>query len=373
MFEEIANNQGKLTFFEMYAPGANGFVNHYTNENVFRLFRKGNWDAVVLQPGSAESAGVSFPVNTTIARGRVLLDSIYHYNSCANVYLYEIPYGVPSENDYDTYFSVQTIIRDSITKMADSLRLQIIPAGECFRAYYSLHPNLFLHGGYNDIHPNANGSFMVASSCYTTIFQDTVLDCTYYSNIPQETAATFFSIVDTVVLNHLADWRINTFNLHSDYDFVIDNNTVSFTCLSSNYSTFLWDFGDGDTSASTHPIHTFLHSGTYHVKLHSYSNGCSDVIEKLITINNGSAIENILSPPDVIVFPNPTNTTLNILLHNPQRTQYKITNIRGLIVKEGFLHSSDNQFDISDLTNGTYLLQIIYLDGKTQNTKIIKQ
>jgi hypothetical protein len=39
-----------------------------------------------------------------------------------------------------------------LEKMADPLKVQMIAAGECARAYYTRYQNFTLHATYNDIH-----------------------------------------------------------------------------------------------------------------------------------------------------------------------------------------------------------------------------
>src|ERR1700752_2614095 len=120
-FQDISNNLGKNVKVTMYAPGGTGIIDHVADPSVYSLFRN-TWDVVVLQPGTSESAGTSSSVNATIGRGKTLLDSIKKYSACAKVFLFQIPYGVPSASTWSTYFSVQTMYRDSVGKMADSLK-----------------------------------------------------------------------------------------------------------------------------------------------------------------------------------------------------------------------------------------------------------
>ena len=366
MFKDISNNKGKKVSVTMYAPGGTGFVNHSVDPAVFSLFRNNSWDIVVLQPGSGESAGSTFPVSTTVTRGKILLDSIYYYSPCAKVFLYQIPYGVPSASTYSTYFSVQTRIRDSVSKMTDSMHVEMIPAGECARAYYGMHPNLLLHGSYNDIHPNANGSFLVASACYTSIFQDTLGNCTFYSTVQQDTAKKFFSIVDTVVLNHLAKWRINTHNLNANFSFNLNSTTVNFQNQSSNFNSVLWHFGDGSTSTTIHPVHTYSTSGNYNVKLYIYNTkGCIDSMFKSIQLLSVGLQELKDVNNSLTLFPNPASTSLNLNGEWQHTVSYKIFGIEGKEVKSGSIEErmGNRKIEISDLQEGLYILQL-YQNGE---------
>ncbi|NDC42101.1 MAG: PKD domain-containing protein, partial [Chitinophagia bacterium] len=52
---------------------------------------------------------------------------------------------------------------------------------------------------------------------------------------------------------------------------------VTFTNLSSGFTSCLWDFGDGDTSSRTSPVHAYQTPGTYTVRLIVYDgHGCRD-------------------------------------------------------------------------------------------------
>ena len=47
--------------------------------------------------------------------------------------------------------------------------------------------------------------------------------------------------------------------------------TISFTNNSLDAESYEWDFGDGTSSTSTAPIHTYYNPGTYYVNLTAYS------------------------------------------------------------------------------------------------------
>ena len=50
---------------------------------------------------------------------------------------------------------------------------------------------------------------------------------------------------------------------------------------------YLWQFGDGSTSAEANPAHAFSYSGTYNMQLTiSTTNGCSNVLKKTIVVDS---------------------------------------------------------------------------------------
>ncbi len=311
MFRSISNDNGKAVSIAMHTPGGTGIVNHYVNKQLYSLIRSKAWDIVILQPGSSESAGASYPVDTTVKRARILLDSIYKNNPCTKVFLYEIPYGIPSSGGYNKYFQVQTMIRDSVSKMADSLYLQMLPAGESFRAYYTTAQNLFLHSSINNIHPNANGSYLVASTFYSGIFQDSVSNTAYYASVPQDSALKFFGIVDSVVLLHKADWRINAHNIHAEFTYVQNNQNVSFANKSLNFTNSFWEFGEGISSTNNAPNHTYNSYATFQVKLMVDDNQCLDSAFAEVTVIP-TFIEKSSTLHDCYVYPNPSNGSVDI-------------------------------------------------------------
>lgn len=55
--------------------------------------------------------------------------------------------------------------------------------------------------------------------------------------------------------------------------------TVSFTNLSTNADSYLWDFGDGSTSTQTNPQHTYTTKGSFTVKLTATNkNACTNTV-----------------------------------------------------------------------------------------------
>lgn len=355
-FRDISNNLGKNVKVSMYAPGGTGFVNHVSDPAVYAMFRQ-NWDVVILQPGTNESAGTSATVNATIARGKILRDSIKKYNTCARIYLYQIPYSVPSPSTWSTYFGVQTMLRDSVGKMVDSLKVQMIAAGECVRAYYTRYQNFALHTTYNDIHPGPLGSYLVACAAYVSVFQDSVKHSTAYAGIHQDTARKFFAIADSVILKHKANWRINTYNLHAGFNHVLSGATLSFSNTSANFSNHLWKFGDGATSAALNPQHAYPGPGTYSVTLLAMNASCVDSTTRRVAIGSGTTDIFEIGKSGFSLFPNPASYHLTI------KSQAMIVSLKLFDVsgKEFFVKPQTAGFtemDLSGLEPGIYFLEI---------------
>lgn len=70
----------------------------------------------------------------------------------------------------------------------------------------------------------------------------------------------------------------------ADFDYSIDEFEVDFQNLSSNGTSYFWDFGDGGTSTLNNPLHIYGEDGTYTVSL-TVTNECgSDTYTQIIVI-----------------------------------------------------------------------------------------
>ena len=66
---------------------------------------------------------------------------------------------------------------------------------------------------------------------------------------------------------------------------------------------------------------------------------------------------------NVLVYPNPTSTTLFIDLEYEQASQIHIIDATGRILKREILVSGSNTIDVSSLPSGTYRLKVISNEG----------
>ena len=311
-FESIANSKGDLTEITMHAPGGTGILNHVNDSYVYDLFRQGVWDYVVLQPGSNESPGYSETKEQTLGRLNKLKDSIYRYNPCSKILLYEIPYGVygNSQSDIDSYNDTMGLIRSNCEYWSDEAEIFFAPAGETVKNLWNNDPSTLLWIGYSNVHPNEKGSYIIACSIYAAIFQKPSYGTNEISTLSQQDATFYQQAADAMVLNHLSDWRINTYNQHTDFDYNVNHNQVSFSNLSQNYDTLEWNFGDGTTSNTDSPVHTYNQTGTFDVTLTTYNNTCSETLTHAVDI---SSLQ-ISSSTDFSykIFPNPFENRLYI-------------------------------------------------------------
>jgi len=371
-FEAIANDKGDTTSVTVYAPGGTGFINHVDDPSVYNKFRQGNWDFVVLQPGSNESPGYSETKEQTLIRLKILQDSIIKYSPCAKILLYEISYGVwgNTQSDLTTYNNTMDSIRSNCEYWSDSAQIFFAPAGEAMRTAWNNDQTVMLWGGTGNIHPNAKGSYIIACSIYASIFQKSSFGTTITSSLTQNEASSYQHLADTTVLNHLSNWRINTYNQFTDFTFTINQQNVVFNSQSQNIDSLIWDFGDGYSSTTINPNHSYTQNGSYIVTLTTYKSICSETINKTIIINT-LGIKNVVDTKKVFIYPNPTSRYVNIS-YLDKFTTIKITNLTGQLMKSINVNNVDNvKVDLSSLNSGVYLINLYQKDELINRNKIV--
>ena len=70
----------------------------------------------------------------------------------------------------------------------------------------------------------------------------------------------------------------------ADYTFEAADLTVIFSNSSKNATSYIWDFGDENTSTEESPTHTYAVGGTYKVKLTATGEGGADVEMKELSV-----------------------------------------------------------------------------------------
>jgi PKD repeat protein len=69
-----------------------------------------------------------------------------------------------------------------------------------------------------------------------------------------------------------------------DFTYVANGLTVTFTSAATNSDTYLWEFGDGETSTEMNPVHKYEGGGDYEVKFTATGEGGSDYKRETITV-----------------------------------------------------------------------------------------
>lgn len=83
----------------------------------------------------------------------------------------------------------------------------------------------------------------------------------------------------------------------STYTATIPNDPISFTNQSSGANSYSWNFGDGNSSTVTNPIHNFLAVGFYNVQLVAINQyNCRDTASQEIKVISDFQFPNVFTP-----------------------------------------------------------------------------
>lgn len=164
----------------------------------------------------------------------------------------------------------------------------------------------------------------------------------------------------------------------SNFAYVIQNDSVFFSNLSSGANTYLWTFGDNDSSSLFAPYHHYSNGGQFIIMLKAKSDSCGESVYKdtLNYINTG-VLNDPINETQILIYPNPVKNELTIqLITSKSNLEYDfvINNTLGQDMKlNGKLSSYQKvqKLDISHFSAGNYFL-IIRNGSFATSFKIVK-
>ncbi len=147
------------------------------------------------------------------------------------------------------------------------------------------------------------------------------------------------------------------------FTFAVDEPAVDFTNTSVGGGTYLWDFGDGETSTAEHPVHVYAASGGYTITL-TVTNDCGTSTwteEVEIVIISTELPEDVRS---FHLYPNPNNGSFYLEMEAlpVDEIQIQLYDVVGRkLVTERIDFSSGylrQRFDWPHLAAGTYVVEV---------------
>jgi PKD repeat protein len=172
---------------------------------------------------------------------------------------------------------------------------------------------------------------------------------------------------DQVVVNCLGQ----TGNCQADFyydDSTAQCPTFNFYDLSTSsmqIGEWEYDFGDGNTSNSANPTHTYTSNGTYTVCLTTTSiDSCVSTYCQTITVNCLANLQEV-DLFEMIISPNPMTNGFSLNLPHASDIRYRIVGLNGQVFDAGERPSVlKHQFDVSQLSKGLYLLEVVVGERK---------
>lgn len=148
-----------------------------------------------------------------------------------------------------------------------------------------------------------------------------------------------------------------------NFDFDVTDNVVAFTNRSSRSDSFLWEFGDGNTSTEENPTHIYQSDGVYTVKLHASSPCATRVKEaevQILMVGTSDEKSNGLT-----VYPNPGYDRVKIEgIELPASTKMLVYTLEGKVVElNSKTTNSGFEIEVDHLAPGIYLMKFWNANG----------
>ena len=145
----------------------------------------------------------------------------------------------------------------------------------------------------------------------------------------------------------------------SNFSYVDNGGTVSFTDASSGATSWLWDFGDNNNSTQQNPVHTYSTPGNYTITLTINNGACSST--QTFTIATG--ISQVGSKnPEIVLLPNPTSGQASILIKKALQEDLHILvrDMNGKEIMNSVLTKGNTELilNFSELASAVYIVQI---------------
>jgi PKD repeat protein len=152
--------------------------------------------------------------------------------------------------------------------------------------------------------------------------------------------------------------------------------TIQFDATLTDADSFLWVFGDGNTSTIEDPLHTYDVNGTYTVTL-TATNECGEVVEMLTVDIAVSSVGELPEAAKFNLFPNPASDQVTWILSGvpTERVTLVVTDVLGREVKREQLGTASTFRQNLSLTNwaaGTYVVRIVG-ESYEHQVRVVKQ
>jgi hypothetical protein len=165
-----------------------------------------------------------------------------------------------------------------------------------------------------------------------------------------------------------------------------DTYEITFTDQSQHYCTALWYFGDGDSTYTTNPLHTYADTGTYTVTLIVRAGNSLDTITQQVVVSGTVGVGNQETGigNQVRVYPNPAEDVINVQLVSLQSSikikAVGVYDVAGKAVLSGSPNTpqppsrgDSRTINVSGLMNGLYFLHIEMSNGERVVRKVMKE
>ena len=165
------------------------------------------------------------------------------------------------------------------------------------------------------------------------------------------------TVTDSLGCSLIQSVIVDAFNSPSGTNFQYTATGLNLNFITNPGYSYLWNFGDGDTSILQNPQHLYDSAGTYTVILYT-SNPCGNDSSSLQVTVSLVTCQNLIFPKEnITIFPNPFKNYSTVSFYNPehQKHQFNLMNSQGKIIRQ-YINITEESFRIkkNNLSTGIY-------------------
>lgn len=211
--ERIAKREGESLFTAQVTKGGKDWAYHAKNPHTYEMIKSEPWDYVVLQALSYEPLYAEHLLSEkTLKHGKMMIDSIRRHHPNAKIMLfmtwgYKDGIYIDYERRSIEYEEMQERLQKQYNRFGELYKVAIAPVGKVWEKSRERYPDFNLYAS-DDYHQSELGSFLVASTFYSMIFNKTIQDYTRlpYKNVDEIEARYITTIVNDITLHPKMDW-----------------------------------------------------------------------------------------------------------------------------------------------------------------------
>ncbi len=327
----VATSTGDTLVYDVNAIGGYTLQQHSVDATSLAKIATGDWNYVVLQEQSQLPSFPPAQVATDVFPYAKLLDSVIHHdNSCGRTMFYMTwgrEFGDTSNcaswPPVCTYSGMDSMLYLRYMMMADSNNALVSPVGAVRRYIIEHYPSIQLYQA-DESHPSEAGTYAAACTFYTAIFKKDPTHITYNFSLSDSDAAHIRLAAKLITYDSLAKWHIGQYDAAAQATYTVTGNSVAFSNTSANATSYVWNFGDGNTSTLTSPTNTYSSLGVYTVTLAAINCGKSDTQRIVVNLFPLGISNQYALPGTFTIAPNPAHNSLCVQSQEFRQANYAI-------------------------------------------------
>ncbi|MEP7167909.1 MAG: DUF4886 domain-containing protein [Bacteroidota bacterium] len=368
--QQIGYSMGDSIFVDQSTVGGYSLEEHSTYPPTLSKINQQPWDYVVLQDQSQKPSLEPGYVDTAVIPYALFLDSLIHVNNvCTKTVFYMTwgrKYGDASNCAFYppvcTYEGMQQRLKESYLLMGDTCHGIVAPVGEAF--HLSIQTDSAFNLYQTDFsHPSLEGSFLAASTIYSTITHKQIINQNYTAGLPVDTAAYLQYTAWATVKDSSLLWNLGVNEPFALFDYQMTGNLLAqFICPGNQNYQHTWYFGDTTTSTIAEPLHQYGYSFYFTVSHVVYDSCSYDSTVAVINITGTNGIQKFENHDYELFFDNQLQSLIfNSAVEPGEVFQIVLYNSAGkeCLKKELVADGNKKLISLKNFSEGIYISKLL--------------